>query len=1236
MHLPEFLKNYESIAKHYLAVGRVRDIEFSRGTYQIQVIDAKTEEEFWAFFQFDAEDQVKDCFCSCSLHGKDSHCEHIAAAYLKIYNWHNSPLHKRFENSLWNSLCKLYSDLLGCSINILIKLHPGSYICRSEGGARLFSIEGKIPRLNQQLKSILEYRVKESEETSLKFSNLSPEEISLWREGRPGTELGYELSFWCDLAKSLMLLQESCQPYTISFQESEKGIPNSITINFQEVSVYFFLPESDLPKIIPALSSVNSPLKIQSFEERAIASIEYNKQKKILTLQHRQFEKRDAVSLKQTEIDGWIYAKGDGFYAKQHNPLLSQSIFEGEAISHLLDTQFDLVKKHLTKFELHEEHAVASYRLFFDDKWDLHINCYLFEPGDLTSGSSAFFGDWAFLDRKGKKGGFYRLHGIKFQELDKTIPCDEVADFIRKEKVWLNDREGFSPHLASIESQLIFSLEKQHLIFENRIEKMEEAAAHKEFGNWVYIAGQGFYAKSSLFTGLLAISEIKIKRDQIPSFIRSKRQELQFVSGFFSSFCPIAKVRLRIEVADDGLRIKIRPDYEVLPEYKDEKLEYFEDFIYTPKEGFSQIPPESRIPEKFWSPLELDAAECNQFLTSDLENLKPLISWIDPRLIKPEHLQLQLEQIQQNEGRIEVSTGMNYRSEKGKIDLYSVWKGLSKKQRYLFTSAGLIDLENERFKWVRGLKKEQFQEDKKLSLSNLELLKINAFERLSEETEGSVPEVLKNILEFKTPDDPTLEGFKSELRSYQEIGLKWLWFLYHHKLSGILCDDMGLGKTHQAMALMAAIDAWMNKKEPSANKKKFLVICPTSVLYHWEEKLNQFLPEMRLAIFHGSSRDWAELEKEYDILLTSYGIWRNECEKLKFISFEAAFFDELQVAKNASSLIHSSLLKVKATMRIGLTGTPIENHLRELKSLFDIVLPSYMPSETEYKDFFLKPIERYQDQERKQLLSRFIKPFMLRRKKADVLLDLPEKIEEVAYCELSLKQKELYQAALERSGTSIIKELEDSDSPIPFIHVFSLLSHLKQICNHPALYLKDLPNYKNYPSGKWELFLELLSEARESGQKVVVFSHYLGMLDIMESYLEQEGIGFASVRGSTVDRKGELLRFQNDPRCEIFLGSLQAVGLGVDLTSASVVIHYDRWWNAARENQATDRVYRIGQLRGVQVFKLVSKNSFEETIDALIAKKSRLMEEIVGVDDYQIVKQFSRSEIMQLLKNLPQ
>ncbi len=418
-------------------------------------------------------------------------------------------------------------------------------------------------------------------------------------------------------------------------------------------------------------------------------------------------------------------------------------------------------------------------------------------------------------------------------------------------------------------------------------------------------------------------------------------------------------------------------------------------------------------------------------------------------------------------------------------------------------------------------------------------------------------------------------------------------------------------------------------------KKTFLIVCPTSVIYHWEDLLKRFLPHLQVYTFHGQSRHREDLSRRsYHVLLTSYGVMRSEKKELSQLSFDVAIYDEIQNAKNTASQTHKALASLQSYMKLGLTGTPIENHVMELKALFDLVLPHYLPTDAQFREKFLIPMEKEQDIEKKQLLSKLVKPFILRRKKSEVLLELPEKIEEIAYCDLSAEQKTLYKELFFSQKTRIEKEMQTSSESTTVMHVFSLLSKLKQICNHPCLISKEKENFQQHSSGKWDLFVELLQEALESGHKVVVFTQYLDMLDIIEKYLEGQGIGFAEIRGSTRDRREPLTRFKEDPECVVFVASLQAAGVGIDLTAASVVIHYDRWWNPAREDQATDRVHRMGQSRGVQVFKLVTKKSVEEKIHALILKKKGILDEVVGFDEQDMVKKLTKQEIFELLSSL--
>lgn len=1242
MALPDFLKPFTAEAERYLAEGLVGEIDFSGPTYQVQMQDPNTQEQVWAFLQLDDRGQIKDSFCSCN-EGEDlSHCAHIATAYLAIYRQSQFPLHQRFENSPWYQLCRLYGERLGDNVKQLQLVEPGHYILNSVGGKQIFFVKGKTASAISRLKTIIEERPEETEETSLKFSNLPPEEIVLWREGRPSAHLIYELSFWNDFAHWLMLLQDSGTDYTIRFNYSVKQIPNEIMISFPELEMNFYISEAKLPQLIPSLATVKSPLVVHNTPQESIERITYDKKAYTLLIELKKIENLMELSKnapsKGLSLEGWFYVPDDGFYAKDPHHLLAIPELTGKLVSEALSEHHEAIRNLLEGTVLHEEHVSASYSLAFDADWNLHITAYAFTDGDLSQPFSCYFGEWAYID----DDGFYRIDNMRFDTVEKMIPQSSVAEFVRQERIWLNTQEGFQTHLVSIEAQLTYSINKdKQLIFQRLVAVKSKAHETKDFGQWVYVAGQGFFSKISPQIGLPLRPNMAISADQIPLFIRINSDELQAVPGFFSDQCPVEKMKLNIELSPQN-EILISPQYELYPAYRDTPIIFFDNFVYVEGEGFHEVPINPRIPERYRHATHIEPANLELFLDYELEELLTFAVTIDPRLLKPQHLDLIAKSIVKPtlQGQEWYELKLYYRSKQAAVPLAQLWEAQKQKKRFVFSEAGLIDIKNESFNWIKLIPKSRLDKrSNTLQLSTLELIRLNAIEGLiveasTEEEQQQSDQLLKEITNFIIPEAPDLTGLNSHLRAYQENGVRWLWFLYTHHLSGLLCDDMGLGKTHQTMALLAAIrNEWKQKKHVNSNHKlHFLVVCPTSVIYHWQEKLTNFLPGIRICTFHGSNRSLEDFHHDYDILLTSYSIWRIENALLSKVLFEVAIFDEIQIAKNHNSRIHTSLLSVQTSMRLGLTGTPIENNLRELKALFDIVLPTYMPSDVDFRQLFIKPIEREGNLNKREILSRFIKPFMLRRKKEDVLLDLPEKTEEISHCALEPDQAALYAAVLKKSRDHLIQQLEDSDTPVPYIHVFALLSNLKQICNHPAVYLKEPGEYKNYQSGKWNLFVELLEEARESRQKVVIFSQYLMMLDIFEEYLNELGIGFASIRGATTNRGEQIRRFNDDPDCEVFIGSLQASGLGIDLTAGSVVIHYDRWWNAARENQATDRVHRIGQTRGVQVFKLVTKDTFEEKIDQLILRKGRLMDEVVSVDDHNLVKQFDRNELIQLLQ----
>lgn len=1235
--LPRFLKRFQRPAEDLVALGFVKDVEFSGSTYQIRVDDPALKTQEWAFVQLDPQGRLKDSFCSCAESEEHLSCRHQAAAFLYIYHGFDLPLHLRFEKSLWNQICRQFAEELGTDADKLRKEEKGHYYF-SVKGKRIFSIKAHNAEALKQLDEMLFERQVETEETSLKFSNLSSDEIALWRQGRPSLKLAYELSFWYDLAKWLMLLQEVQTPYTLSFEYDAKKIPNRLVAAFPQLTTEWTLAKDTLPELIPSFATVNSPLIVHDAWKEVVSKIIYDKAHKsfkIIPKGRPEERKKNLASLNAVDLGEWAYVPSEGFYSRKTQFLIDVAEFND--IENLLNEHAQSIKELIQDCAVKETPSAVSYTISFDSQWNLHIESYLFKPGDLAAPNSSLFGSWAYIAEK----GFYRLYEREFNGIDTVIPTSQVSDFVNDHRPWLNAQKGFHTHLTPLEANLSYTLEGNNLIFSRHLAFPTQNIPNKDFGRWVYVAEHGFFSKISTPSALPLRAGTHIAADQIPMFIRLNRDDLQMIKGFFSPVCPVQKSEIAVEMNSQN-QIIVTPKYTLLPDYVEKGVRFFDDFAYVDGEGFYELSGDKRLPEGFNSTIILEKDALPFFLERQLPKLTALASYIDPRLLKPTSSFLVTSHIEplKAEGKEGYLLNLSYQSELGSITLDSLWAALQQNDRYAFTEAGLFDLSEQRFQWIKNLKKSRVDRKRhQLTLSTLEVLRLNALEGIAptDSFKGSSQkslQLLRDLTELRAPDEPVLTGLMSHLRPYQLHGVRWLWFLYNHGLSGLLCDDMGLGKTHQTMGLITAIANHYRHADPKT-KRHFLIVCPTSVIYHWQEKLKEYVPNLKVWTFYGTNRSLDTFYQDSDILLTSYGIWRNEVATLSKMTFEVAIFDELQIAKNHMSRIYQALLKAKARMRLGLTGTPIENRLRELKTLFDLTLPTYMPSETDYKEIFVRPIEKEFDQTRKQLLSRLIKPFVLRRKKEDVLLDLPEKTEEIAHCDLQPQQAELYVNVLSASRDKLLDELNDEANPIPYMHVFALLSHLKQICNHPAAYLKKTDDYEQYQSGKWDLFVELLEEARESQQKVVVFSQYLGMLDIIENYLKANKIGFAAIRGKTIDRGEQLRRFNSDPSCEVFVASLQAVGLGVDLTAASVVIHYDRWWNAARENQATDRVHRIGQTRGVQVFKLMTKGTLEEHIDFLIKKKERLMEDVISADDHQIVKKFDRSEIINLLQLLP-
>ncbi|MFP4667404.1 MAG: DEAD/DEAH box helicase [Desulfobacterales bacterium] len=571
------------------------------------------------------------------------------------------------------------------------------------------------------------------------------------------------------------------------------------------------------------------------------------------------------------------------------------------------------------------------------------------------------------------------------------------------------------------------------------------------------------------------------------------------------------------------------------------------------------------------------------------------------------------------------------------VRLSDIYEARLSGKRYLPVADGLVDTRAVDLGAVTGqpgsdVSDQLAKGENTLKMSRMNLLRLQAAFEEPVQVTGQRKEFsgkIRAILEMQPSSLPEPgTGMSSELRTYQKNGTRWLAFLYENRFGGLLCDEMGLGKTHQVMALMSML------AENGANPGAFLVVCPTTVISHWERKIRDHAPHLEPVVYHGADREIKANPGSASVMITSYGILLRDAQILKKYRFGAAAFDEAHYIKNPATKSYAAAREIRADIKIVVTGTPVENRLGDLKSLSDLVLPGYLGSDDEFRSLY-----ETGDRRRRGQLRRLVKPFALRRTKAAVLDELPEKIEDIRYCRLTDAQVRLYRDAVAGRGKKLRQQLMNADQDIPYIHIFALLTLLKQICNHPATIAEtsglscEDKAFSEMDSGKWELFTELLDTCLENDRKVVVFSQFVSMVNLILKYLDTRGIKSASITGQTRSRGKEIDRFNNDPDCRVFAGSLKAGGSGIDLTGGSVVIHYDRWWNAAKEDQATDRVHRIGQSLGVQVFKLVTEGTLEEKISAIIDRKKNLLNEVISEDDPGLLKTFTRDELLELMED---
>jgi SNF2 family DNA or RNA helicase len=479
-------------------------------------------------------------------------------------------------------------------------------------------------------------------------------------------------------------------------------------------------------------------------------------------------------------------------------------------------------------------------------------------------------------------------------------------------------------------------------------------------------------------------------------------------------------------------------------------------------------------------------------------------------------------------------------------------------------------------------------------------------------------EKLRNFEEIE--DQPLPEHFTGQLRPYQKAGYNWMLFLNRYNFGGCLADDMGLGKTVQTLALLQA-------QKEAGNTQANLLIMPTSLVYNWEMEARKFTPDLRVCTYTGTLREKNVAQFEgYDLIITSYGITRIDVDMLKTYYFNYIILDESQAIKNPTSHIARAVSELNSRHRLILTGTPLENSTMDLWSQMSFVNPGLLGNQSFFRNEFQLPIEKKNDELKMQRLYTIIKPFILRRHKSQVATELPEKVESIQYCEMPEKQEQEYEEAKSFYRNKILDHIDEKGMSKSQLILLQGLTKLRQIANHPKMVNQEYAG----DSGKLQSVTHRLQTAIAENHKILIFSQFVKHLDILRQFLDENEISYAYLDGATRNRQEQVELFQTDLKVPVFLISLKAGGLGLNLTAADYVFILDPWWNPAIEAQAIDRAHRIGQENKVFTYKFITKNTVEEKILALQRSKQRLASELITTED-TFVKALSKEDILSLL-----
>ena len=517
-----------------------------------------------------------------------------------------------------------------------------------------------------------------------------------------------------------------------------------------------------------------------------------------------------------------------------------------------------------------------------------------------------------------------------------------------------------------------------------------------------------------------------------------------------------------------------------------------------------------------------------------------------------------------------------------------------------------------------------------LRLSRLEALRMGAALGEGAQWEGaaSLHRLVQQLAgQTNLPDVPVPTGLVASLRPYQQQGLNWLQFLREHGLAGVLADDMGLGKTLQTLAHI------LLEKEQGRLTDAALIVAPVSLMGNWLREAARFTPGLRTLVLHGQDRHGAAADiADFDVVIAPYSLLQRDRDLWLARRWHLVVLDEAQNIKNASTGAAQVAAELDATHRLCLSGTPMENHLGELWSLFHFLMPGFLGSQKRFKELFRTPIEKHGDSERLTQLRARVTPFMLRRTKREVATELPDKVESIAGVTLEGKQADLYETIRLTTEKAVRDALADKGLAQSQIQILDALLKLRQVCCDPRL-VPLASAQKIQQSAKLDLLMELLPEMLAEGRKVLLFSQFTSMLELIEEALKARDLPWVKLTGQSRNRDAIIDRFTSG-EVPLFLISLKAGGVGLNLPQADTVIHYDPWWNPAVENQATDRAHRIGQKNRVFVYKLVAHGTIEERILALQERKAALADSMYSGAQARKQPLFTEGDIAELLRPL--